>query len=419
MIIPFPRNLFQKVTRGISWKHFSVYSEEVKSNTDQADTQTKFPKDFLWGASTSAYQVEGGIENNDWAQAAREGKFPPAGKACDHYNRFEEDFTLARTLGHNAHRFSIEWARIEPREGEFDAQAIEHYRQVLVSLRQHGLEPFVNLWHYTVPVWFAERGGFEHKDAEKVFARYCSYVVQQLGSEAKFWLTLNEPMVFASGAYLRGKWPPFQRNFFMFMKIQSCLVSAHNQAYDAIKAIAPHTQIGIAKNNMYFASDGWWWNDIAKYFMDWFWNERFLNAIDSHQDFIGLNHYFYKKFGKKEKLPQSDRGWDIFPEAIYHCIMELTKYHKPIYISEHGIADAADTKRGDFITNYLRFVKRAIDEGAPVRGYFHWSLLDNFELEEGFTKKFGLIALDPSTLDRTIRPSAFVYKHIIESRSIS
>jgi len=394
-----------------------VYRNEVEDQYKEHNINAKFPKGFLWGASTSAYQVEGGIENNDWAVAAREGKFPAAGVACDHYHRFDEDFSIAESLGHTAHRLSIEWARIEPKEGEFDEKEIEHYRKVLVSLQQHRLEPFVNLWHYTVPIWFAQKGGFEHKDASIIFARYMAHVMTRLGGEATFWLTLNEPMVYATASYFGGKWPPFKRNFFTFMKIQSRLALAHNLAYDTVKKISPHTQIGIAKNNMYFASDGKWWNNLAKHFMDWFWNERFLNTIDEHQDFIGLNHYFYKKFGKKEKLPQSDRGWDIFPEAIYHCLIELKKYKKPLYVSEHGIADETDTKRGDFIKNYLYFVKKAIDEGTDVRGYFYWSLLDNFELEEGFTKKFGLVAVDPVTLQRMIRPSAFVYKEFIETHS--
>lgn len=371
----------------------------------------------MWGSSTSSYQVEGGIENNDWALAGREGRFPQAGKACDHYHRFEEDFAIARSLGQNAHRFSIEWSRIEPHAGQFDEKEIKHYRMVLHSLKRHGLAPLVNLWHYTLPIWFAEIGGFENNNAPVIFARYAAYVAQKLGDEATFWLTINEPMVYASKSYVAGTWPPFKKNVFTFLNIRSRLVAAHRLAYREMKKVAPGIQIGIAKNNIFFSSDGWWWNRLAKHFMDWFWNEWFLNSISSHQDFIGLNQYFYRKFGKKEVLPQSDRGWDIFPEAIYHCLMELKKYQKPIYVSESGIADEADTKRGDFIKNYLQFIKRAIDEEAPVRGYFYWSLLDNFELEEGFSKKFGLVALDSVTLNRTIRPSAFVYKRIIEDRS--
>ena len=168
---------------------------------------------------------------------------------------------------------------------------------------------------------------------------------------------------------------------------------------------------------MYFASNGRWWNTLAKHVMDWFWNERFLNATEGHQDFIGLNHYFYKQFGSKKKLPQSDMGWDIYPEAIYHCLVDLKKYKKPVYVSENGVADETDTQRGDFIKNYLSCVKKAIDDGVDVRGYFYWSLMDNFEWSFGFQKKFGLVALEPETLNRKIRPSAFVYKDIIEHQS--
>ncbi|MDO8520597.1 MAG: glycoside hydrolase family 1 protein [bacterium] len=378
----------------------------------------KFPKGFFWGSSTAAYQVEGGIENTDWAKAGREGKVPPAGKACDHYNRFEEDFAIAQSLGHNAHRFSIEWARIEPEEGRFDEREIEHYRMVLSALKSRGLEPFVNLWHFTLPTWFAEKGGFGQKDAPRLFARYCAYVTQQLGNRSHFWLTINEPLIWASGGYLKGKWPPFRKNPLAFIAVQSALIAAHKEAYRAMKNINPTIAIGVAKNNIYFSADRLPWNILAKEFMNWFWNRRFLDAIAGYQDFIGLNHYFYKHFGRKKELPRSDMGWDIYPEAIYHCLVDLKKYKKPVYVSENGIADEADTQRGDFIKNYLFYVKKAIDEGADIRGYFYWSLLDNFEWSFGFQKKFGLVAFDPVTFARTIRSSAFVYQKIIENQSV-
>src|SRR3989338_1108770 len=145
------------------------------------DEESKFPDGFLWGSATSSYQVEGGIENNDWAEATRNGKVPLAGRGCDHYNRYEGDFDIAKSLWQNAHRFSIEWARIEPDEGKFDDNAIEHYRKVLAALRDRGLEPFVTLWHFTLPIWFSRMGGFENKKAPFYFARYCEYVVSRLG----------------------------------------------------------------------------------------------------------------------------------------------------------------------------------------------------------------------------------------------
>lgn len=171
----------------------------------------KFPLNFYWGAATASYQVEGNIENTDWSQAARDGKVPPAGLLADSYNRYKEDFDIAKKLGHNAHRFSVEWARIEPEEGKFDEKEIVHYREVLEALRQRDIEPFITLWHFTLPLWFSERGGFERDDAPELFARYCAYVVEHLGDLCTNFSTINEPNVFGSNGWLRGSWPPFKR----------------------------------------------------------------------------------------------------------------------------------------------------------------------------------------------------------------
>ncbi len=390
----------------------------MESHPSQSNSSSNFPKGFLWGSATASYQVEGGIENNDWAKAGREGKVPPAGISSDHYNRYEKDFDIAQSLSQNTHRLSIEWARIEPHEGQFDEKEIEHYRRVIQSLKRRGLEPFVTLWHFTLPIWFADKGGFENEESPKIFARYCKYVVSKLGDEAEFWMTINEPLIWASGSYFRGKWPPFKKNIFKFIRVQSSLVESHTLAFKSMKEINSNLKIGIAKNNMYFGADNKVWNIIAKNFMNWFWNERFLDKISGHQDFIGLNHYFYVKFGDKDKLPKTDMNWDIFPEAIYKCLVQLKKYNKPIYITENGIADEKDVMRGDFIKDYLKFVKKAIDEGVDVKGYFHWSLLDNFEWSFGFDKKFGLVEIVPKTLERKIRSSAYIYKKIAENNSI-
>jgi len=167
-----------------------------------------FPEGFYWGAATASYQVEGFNENNDWAKAAKEGRVPPAGRLADHYHRYEEDFDIAKDLGHNAHRFSIEWGRIEPQEGVFDQEEIEHYRKVLKALHKRKITPFVTLWHFTLPLWFSESGGFERKDAPEVFARYCAFVAKELGDQCDHFSTMNEPNVFGSNGYLRGSWPP-------------------------------------------------------------------------------------------------------------------------------------------------------------------------------------------------------------------
>jgi len=369
---------------------------------------------FYWGAATASYQVEGGIENNDWSEAARQGKVPAAGRATDHYNRFEEDFSLARQLGHNAHRFSIEWSRIEPEEGVFDESAVSHYATVFDSLRAHGLEPFVTLWHFTLPLWFSQQGGFEHPQAPEKFARYCEYVLKNLGSKATYWITINEPMVYASIGYRVGFWPPFQKNLLKFERVTKALIQAHKLAYERMKTIVPRAQISIAKNNIHFAPS---WHPLAL-FMRWFWNHRFLRSISRHQDFIGLNYYFHHQFGFRQQLPKSDMGWEIYPEGLYHVLMELKRYHKPVYILENGIADTVDTQRAQFITDHIEQVRRAQRDDLEVKGYFYWSLLDNFEWAYGFKPRFGLVAINYATLERTVRPSALVYQKLIQSSGI-
>jgi beta-glucosidase len=164
--------------------------------------QLKFPAGFLWGSSTSAYQVEGGIENCDWA------KVFPAGRACDHYNLYEKDFNWLKKLNQNAYRFSLEWSRIEPEEGKFDEKEIEHYHKMIYSLKNKGVEPFVTLWHWTTPLWLAEKGGWESKEIVNYFSRYAEKIVSTFKNEVKFWLTINEPEIYTAQSYLKGAWPP-------------------------------------------------------------------------------------------------------------------------------------------------------------------------------------------------------------------
>ena len=380
--------------------------------------QNPFPEGFLWGASTAAYQVEGGIDDVDWAQAAREGKVPPAGAACEFYTRYASDYDLAQSLGMNAQRLSIEWARIEPQEGRFDINAIAHYRDMIGALRERGMEPFINLWHFTLPTWFSDRGGFFDGRASETFARYCAHVVEKLGGDARMWLTINEPMVYSGVGFLRGEWPPFHKKDFVgFLRMIDALAHAHNLAYTEMKKVMPDVKIGIAKNNIYYEADHNPFNIVAAMGMNWFWNERFLNKIARHQDFIGLNHYRWRKFGltaeEQKGVVYSDFGWEVHSESLYHCLHGLKKYHLPVYVTEHGVADEKDVLRPLVLRNAVRSMRRAREEGVEVKGYFHWSLLDNYEWAQGYTKKFGLIAVDFETQVRTMRPSADVYKEII------
>lgn len=383
-------------------------------------TQLKFPDGFLWGAALASYQVEGGIEHNDWAQAARSGRVPACGRACDHFNRFEEDFDIAVNLGHNAHRLSLEWARIEPMEGVFDEEAIEHYRNVLRALKRRGIVPFVTIWHFTQPLWFSSRGSFLHKDASRVFARYCRTVIEKLGDEADYWQTINEPLVWASIGYVRGAWPPFKTNPIQFLRLTGRLAHAHNEAYVEMKKVKSNIHIGIAKHNINFEGNGFFGSRLADA-VRWFWNRRFLDKTVGHHDFIGLNHYRRRVFFRDEKdeeISRNDMGWELHPKSIHACLLELKRYGLPIYITENGLADADDSRRASFIAGYLREVRRAIEDGVDVRGYFHWSLLDNYEWAEGFTPRFGLVEIDYATLTRKIRPSARVYEAICRTNAL-
>jgi len=401
-------------------------------------------RDFLFGASTASHQVEGNA-HNDWTEwelckkkelagRAALSKWPDyilsgfpnplqeenyiSGRACDHYHRFPEDFDIAKSLGHTAHRFSIEWSRIEPEEGKFDERELAHYREVAAALRERGIEPFVTLWHYTLPVWLAQKGGVINKKFPEYFARYATRVSRAL-PDVLFWITLNEPEVVALHGYYKGTRPPERHGIFPLYRSMINMIRAHRMAYESIKKNLPASHIGAAMHLSWFESAGGWVNDFLKYFMDHFANFYFLERTIAWSDFIGMNHYFHNRvdhgLNKNENKETTDFGWEVYPESMYQILRQLKKYKLPIYIAENGLADARDVWRSSFIARYLEQVQRAINEGADVRGYFYWSLLDNFEWDSGFWPRFGLVEIDYRTLERKIRPSALAYKKIIET----
>lgn len=410
--------------------------------TKKDNSMTKFPSGFYWGAATASYQVEGYNENTDWALAAKQRKVPLAGRLADHYHRYEEDFDIAKKLGHNAHRFSIEWARIEPREGVFDAGEIEHYRAVLKALKKRGITPFVTLWHFTLPLWFSESGGFERKDSPVIFARYCAHVVRELGDLCDFYSTINEPNVYATHGYLYGAWPPFKRvsifgkkvgkedgtsertgakarfaHLFAYLKVSDRLALAHNAAYDAIKEVRPEAQVSVVKHVHYFYSNWNPFNKLKAKLATYFQTYRFMNRVINHSDIIGLNFYRSTPFGIKETYTYTDMGWKVTPGHILGALRVLARYNKPIFVAEAGLADKEDKIRADYITKQVEGVAKALEEGVDVRGHMYWSLMDNYEWALGIEKQFGLVHINYETLERTIRPSALEYKKLIEKYS--
>lgn len=404
----------------------------------------RFPNDFLWGASTSAHQVEGG-NKNDWtsfenknaismAESAkkmnffldkfsREAQKPSnyiSGLASNHAESFDSDFYLANKIGLNTYRFSIEWSRIEPEKGRFDKDAIDHYKKIVRVLKTYNIEPFVTLWHWTLPLWFAQSGGFRNRKNVKYFLRYVKRMALELKGEVKFFVTLNEPEIYSMNSYLRGLWPPQKRGIVNFYQVINNLVLAHIGSYALIKKVDPDAQVGIAKNNTYFElGQETFKNKMLKKVARKYWNDYFLDKISAYQDFIGLNYYFRNRidgwFNKNRNSKTSDLGWDLYPQGIYHVLLDLGKYKKPVYITENGLADAQDKHRAWFLTETVKAIASAIDKGIDIRGYLHWSLLDNFEWDKGFWPRFGLIEVDYRTQKRTPRDSANHYAKIIKA----
>lgn len=391
-----------------------------------------FPDGFIWGAATSSHQVEGG-QTNDWSEWEKKGLVADgsfSGAVTGHYERFEEDFDHAQALHHTAHRFSVEWSRIEPARGVWDEQAIEHYRAVVLALKKRGMEPYVTLWHFTNPLWFSQGGGWEQKGAPALFARYAARMATAL-PDVTHWITINEANAYATLAYLIGYWPPEVTSPLRAHRVFGLLVNAHRSAFRAMKQINPNLHIGSAHNMIAFDPshpnrilDRWATRSANRWY-----NDRWLRATSDASDFIGINHYTrqdisFRSFRQPISAeftgePKTDFGWQIYPEGMYRVLMRASRYRKPVVITENGIADAKDRWREKYIRDYLAQVHRAIGDGVDVRGYFHWSLLDNFEWREGYSKRFGLIAVDRKTQKRTVRPSARFYAAVCSSNSLS
>jgi len=398
----------------------------------------KFPEGFKWGSATSAHQIEGG-NHNDWSEWEKTRPLEyQSGKACDSYNRYEEDFDIVKSLNQNIHRFSIEWSRIEPKEGKFDHEAMHHYVNVVKALRERGIEPIVQLWHFTNPVWFAEKGGFLNVDSPEIFTRYIKYVVDNLKDRVGLWITFNEASsMYAGFAYLNGKWPPQHKNIFEFIKVRKNFVRAQALAYQEIKKIygVPQTlpdtslvshnvEVGLVENNTYSAHGNRWYEKIIGKIYNYQRNLYFWEKALPYYDFLGLNYYHvdrrvpgsYRTLSKQGWMPEM--SWETYPKGIYYRLMELKKFKKPIYIIENGIADGKDELRESFIKEHIQWVWQAIHDGVDVRGYSYWSLLDNFEWAHGFKPRFGLVEVDYATFARKIRPSALEYAKICKMNQL-
>lgn len=394
-----------------------------------------FPKGFLWGAATSAHQVEGNNINNDWWEWETRVQPPHkrSGAASDQYNRYEQDFELAKKLGHNAHRLSVEWSRIEPEEGKFNQAEIDHYKMVLKSLKERGMAVCLTLHHFTNPLWFSQMGGWENIQSAKFFERFVKRVVPEFDGYVDLWITINEPAILAWAGYLGSKFPPQKSSKLSAIKVMWNLAQAHKKAYRVIHKFVSNAHVGIAHNvisyNIFHR------HSIQEAAVEWFFdivnNHTIYKLTGRTHDFLGLNYYYnqYISFNGQSRIPNlvdmqdikkdvSDLGWEIYPEGMFNVLLDMSDYHLPIYITENGIASTNDDRRVRFLLSYLKEVFHALNMGCSIKGYFHWSLIDNFEWADGFEPRFGLVEVDFKTQKRTPRPSALVYKEIIENNGI-
>ena len=417
-----------------------------------------FPKNFLIGAATAAHQVEGNNVNSDyWAQEQMKySSFAePSLNACDHYNRYEEDIALMAKAGLNAYRFSIEWARVEPEEGRFDDNEVEHYRRVIACCRVHGIEPIVTLMHFSSPVWLIRKGGWEAESTPADFAKYVSYVIGKLGSEINYICTINEAnmglqvaavakqimqqMMAASksGASSESQ-IQMGLNFKRMMENREKLkdeniavfgtaspqvftgsrtpegdiliMRAHQAAKAAIKALYPGIRVGLTLSLHDLQALPGGEKQAAKE-----WDEELLHYLPyiEDDDFLGVQNYTRTFFDETGSLPAPEGAeltqmdYEFYPEAIGNVVRKVHEsFCGDLIVTENGIATADDARRVEYIRRALTGVHKCVEDGIPVKGYMYWSLMDNFEWQKGFAMQFGLIAVDRKNGQiRTPKPS--------------
>ena len=405
---------------------------------------TIFPSDFVWGAATAAHQVEGNNVNSDlWVlEHCNPTLFEePSLDACDHYHRFGEDIRLLASLGLNCYRFSVEWARIEPERGHFSIAALDHYRRVLAACHEQGVTPMVTFYHFSSPRWFAGSGGWEKATAGDVFVRYCERCARHFGDMISFAATFNEPNLPMLLKWISHIDVPFttvmrmgrqasraigSSHFGCFFlgdgeKLQEHMIAAHLRAISALKAGPGAYPIGVCialQDEQAVGANSRRDKKCREVYDPW------LEAA-SLGDFLGVQAYTRGRVGRRGDLgPEpgvelTQMGYEFWPDAVEACLRYAApRVAVPIYITESGVATDDDLRRIDYIRQSLEGVLRCLASGIDVRGYIHWSLLDNFEWIMGYRPKFGLIAVDRATQQRTIKPSAHYLGEIARQNRI-
>jgi len=417
-----------------------------------------FPRNFLWGTATASHQVEGGNTNNNWARwedtPGRIIDDQKAGLACDWWGgRWQEDLARARDSGQNAHRLSVEWSRIQPEPDRWDDEALARYVEIVRWLVNNGMTPMVTLHHFTDPLWLVDLGGWENDEAPAYFARFVRRVASALKEYVSLWTTINEPNVYVLSGWVEGVFPPGKTDLALAARVMVNLIRGHTAAYRVIHELQPDARAGVATNYRSFAPASAWqpldrlpMNTINQLFNKAFndclatgklnlvFKKYDLPEAAGTQDFIGLNYYsrdlvafdllkpgemFARRFYPKDAELSQNGFIANIPGGMWDGLKWAHSYHLPIIVTENGIEDQADALRPRYLIEHLHQVWRAANFNWRLKGYFHWSLVDNFEWERGWTQRFGLWGLDVDTQQRERRTSVDVYEAICKENGIS
>lgn len=398
-------------------------------------------KSLQLGVASAATQIEGDETNTNWYRWYTQGKIHDNSSpdiTDKHWELWKQDALLMESLGIKYARIGLEWARIEPKPHEFSLEALKRYKEELELLKSKNIKVLVTLWHFSNPLWFEDEGGFLNPQAPELFREYAEKVIIFLGKDIESWITLNEPNVYALNSYMGGDWPPGHNSIPEMLKIMNTFVTCHIDTYKLIHQYYPHALVGTALHVRAFVPLNQHnpWHRFATKMSEKVFQSSLAIAMNTgkkafpykgntegkYYDFIGLNYYSRSTCkglgdGTKKNTPKNDLNWEIYPEGLTQlCKQFYDKYQAPLFITENGTCDNQDKFRSRYIYEHLKAV---LASGVPVTRYYHWCFIDNWEWLEGMSMKFGIVNIDPKTLERTVKESGKFYQQMIKDEGVS